>query len=45
MAVQAAQDAGINAARHIEGGINAWKETGGSLDSGSGSPAHALLLA
>ena len=45
MAVQAAQDAGINAARHIEGGIDAWKKAGGSLDSGSGSPVHALLRA
>ena len=31
MAVQAAQDAGINTARHIEGGINAWKTAGGAL--------------
>ena len=45
MAVQAVQDAGINAARHIEGGIDAWKKAGGSLDNGSGSPAHALLRA
>jgi glyoxylase-like metal-dependent hydrolase (beta-lactamase superfamily II)/rhodanese-related sulfurtransferase len=30
MAVQAAQDAGIASARHIEGGIAAWKETGGA---------------
>jgi sulfur dioxygenase len=31
MAVQAAQDAGISAARHIEGGIDAWKKAGGAL--------------
>jgi len=29
MAVQAAQDAGIGAARHIQGGIDAWKKAGG----------------
>ena len=31
MAVQAAQDAGITAGRHIQGGINAWKAIGGEL--------------
>ena len=31
MAVQAAQDAGIATARHIQGGINAWKNVGGAL--------------
>jgi rhodanese-related sulfurtransferase len=31
MAVQAAQDAGIMAALHIEGGIDAWKKAGGEL--------------
>lgn len=31
MAVQAAQDAGIGTARHIEGGIHAWKAAGGGL--------------
>jgi rhodanese-related sulfurtransferase len=31
MAVQAAQDAGITTARHIQGGINAWKNVGGAL--------------
>jgi sulfur dioxygenase len=31
MAVQAAQDAGITTARHIQGGINAWKNAGGAL--------------
>jgi rhodanese-related sulfurtransferase len=31
MAVQAAQDAGIATARHIQGGIDAWKKIGGSL--------------
>ena len=31
MAVQAAQDAEITTARHIQGGINAWKNVGGAL--------------
>ncbi len=31
MAVQAAQDAGIGSARHIQGGIEAWKKFGGTL--------------
>jgi sulfur dioxygenase len=31
MAVQAAQDAGITRASHIEGGIAAWKKVGGAL--------------
>jgi glyoxylase-like metal-dependent hydrolase (beta-lactamase superfamily II)/rhodanese-related sulfurtransferase len=31
MAVQAAQDAGFASARHIEGGIDAWKKAGGPL--------------
>ena len=31
MAVQAAQDAGLTSARHIEGGLDAWKKAGGSL--------------
>jgi glyoxylase-like metal-dependent hydrolase (beta-lactamase superfamily II)/rhodanese-related sulfurtransferase len=31
MAVQAAQDAGLMAALHIEGGIDAWKKAGGKL--------------
>jgi sulfur dioxygenase len=31
MAVQAAQDAGIAAACHIQGGIDAWKKAGGPL--------------
>ena len=29
MAVQAAQDKGLSAARHIEGGMAAWKKAGG----------------
>lgn len=33
MAVQAAQDAGIKSARHIKGGIAAWKEAGGPFTS------------
>ena len=31
MAVQAAQDAGVSAARHIQGGIEAWRKAGGTL--------------
>ncbi len=31
MAVQASQDAGIQMARHIQGGIDAWKKSGGPL--------------
>ena len=31
MAVQAAQDAGISAARHIQGGIDAWKKASGPI--------------
>ncbi len=31
MAVQAAQDAGLHEARHIEGGIDAWTRAGGAL--------------
>jgi glyoxylase-like metal-dependent hydrolase (beta-lactamase superfamily II) len=31
MAVQAAQHAGINTARHLQGGIDAWKKIGGTL--------------
>jgi rhodanese-related sulfurtransferase len=31
MAVQAAQDAGLLAAVHVEGGIAAWKKAGGAL--------------
>jgi sulfur dioxygenase len=31
MAVQAAQDAGLSSARHIQGGIDAWKKAGGAL--------------
>jgi sulfur dioxygenase len=32
MAVQAAQDAGFSAARHIEGGIDAWKKANGPIE-------------
>ncbi len=32
MAVQAAQDAGLSSACHIEGGFSAWKKVGGPLD-------------
>jgi sulfur dioxygenase len=31
MAVQAAQDAGLAAARHIDGGLESWKDAGGPL--------------
>jgi glyoxylase-like metal-dependent hydrolase (beta-lactamase superfamily II)/rhodanese-related sulfurtransferase len=31
MAVQAAQDAGLSSARHIQGGIDAWKKASGPL--------------
>jgi len=31
MAVQAAQDAGIRSACHIQGGLDAWKKAGGPL--------------
>jgi sulfur dioxygenase len=31
MAVRAAQDAGLTKARHIEGGVDAWKKAGGQL--------------
>ena len=33
MAVQAAQDAGLAKARHVQGGIAAWREAGGSVAS------------
>ncbi len=32
MAVQAAQDAGLAATLHVEGGIDAWKRAGGALE-------------
>ena len=32
MAVQAAQDARITAARHMQGGIDAWKKADGPLE-------------
>jgi rhodanese-related sulfurtransferase len=31
MAVQAAQDAGLTAARHIQGGLDAWRKADGPL--------------
>jgi rhodanese-related sulfurtransferase len=31
MAVRAAQDAGLVSARHLEGGMNAWKQAGGAV--------------
>src|SRR5271169_2524062 len=33
MAVQAAQDAGVSAARHIQGGFEAWRKADGTLAS------------
>ena len=44
MAVQAAQDAGLHSARHIAGGIDAWRKVGGAL-GGSGSVVHAWARA
>jgi rhodanese-related sulfurtransferase len=38
MAVQAAQDAGIASARHIQGGIDAWKKVGGALSRAARRP-------
>ena len=35
MAVRAAQDAGLTACRHIEGGLEAWKKAGGKVVHGS----------
>ncbi len=35
MAVQAAQDAGLTTARHIQGGIEAWRIAGGRIAPGS----------
>lgn len=32
MAVQAAQDAGLTSAQHIQGGIDAWKKAGGPVE-------------
>jgi rhodanese-related sulfurtransferase len=42
MAVQAAQDVGITSARHIQGGIDAWKKIGGHtvLSCSSGSKSN-----
>ena len=34
MAVEAAQDAGFREARHLHGGVDAWKKTGAPLDPG-----------
>jgi sulfur dioxygenase len=36
MAVEVAQNAGIVSARHIQGGIDAWRKAGGPLSAGSG---------
>ncbi len=45
MAVQAAHDVGIEAARHIEGGISAWKKEGGLLEPGEACSARAKASA
>jgi sulfur dioxygenase len=34
MAVQAAQDAGLTSACHIQGGLNEWKKSGGAIVRG-----------
>ena len=34
MAVQAAQDAGLSSARHVQGGIAAWRDAGGAVAKG-----------
>jgi sulfur dioxygenase len=39
MAVQAAQDAGLAASRHIAGGLEAWKKAGGTVVRGPGNDA------
>ncbi len=36
MAVQAAREAGLSSARHLKGGIDAWRKAGGPLLRGSG---------
>ena len=33
MAVQAAQDAGLSSACHLQGGLAAWKAAGGPIES------------
>ena len=38
MAVQAARDAGIADARHVKGGIDAWKKIRGPLEGGAPNP-------
>jgi sulfur dioxygenase len=40
MAVQAAQDAGIASARHIEGGMGAWRTEGGPCEQPGGQRAR-----
>jgi rhodanese-related sulfurtransferase len=37
MAVKAAQDAGIVVARHVKGGIDAWKKIDGPIEGGEPS--------
>ncbi len=43
MAVQAAQDAGIATACHIQGGIDAWKKAAGPLRSSDSGPTLESL--
>ncbi len=38
MAVQAAQDAGLTTARHIKGGLDAWKKAGGPIEAEEAAP-------
>jgi sulfur dioxygenase len=39
MAVQAAQEAGITSACHIQGGIAAWKDAGGPVEGAAAAPS------
>ena len=53
MAVQAAQDAGISAARHVEGGFDAWikayrpdeNSTNSGISNGTGTLAMVARMA
>ena len=56
MAVEVAQDAGLTSARHLEGGIDAWKKAGGPVTgsssefytphtNGKTAPVHSDILA
>jgi glyoxylase-like metal-dependent hydrolase (beta-lactamase superfamily II)/rhodanese-related sulfurtransferase len=41
MAVRAAQDAGLATARHLAGGMNAWKQAGGAVQREAADPQPA----